>query len=172
MPFISRSSPSFFQNLIRAIPGTQDILRHLQSYPDLEPRRLMGQWHWVSPIALPSPPGWKEGTLTRSSSRPQSTPATAPRLKVGLSPNARRRIDPPWLAVKALTELNSTFASFGTVDQFREGGPGGPPKLSFGYGLRDARKTSLYSQADPCPCTSRTHGPSGLSLRTLQTRWW
>lgn len=47
-PLINPSSPSFMQNLLRNVPGAQELLKSLQKLPNFEVSRCMGKWYWVS----------------------------------------------------------------------------------------------------------------------------
>lgn len=47
---------------------------------------------------------------------------------------------------------NGKDATFSIFDSFREGDEHGPPKIGFGYGLKNGRKVNIYTQQDPCPC--------------------
>lgn len=47
-PLINPASPSIFQDLLRGIPGAQDLLKSLNKPAKVDPSKLMGKWSWVS----------------------------------------------------------------------------------------------------------------------------
>ncbi|MFH4984082.1 hypothetical protein AB6A40_010791 [Gnathostoma spinigerum] len=47
IPLINERSPSFFQNVLRYIPGVQDYLNSLIDAPKVEPEAMMGKYYWV-----------------------------------------------------------------------------------------------------------------------------
>lgn len=46
-PLINPASPSFMQNLLRSVPGAQELLKSFQKIPFIEVERCMGKWFWV-----------------------------------------------------------------------------------------------------------------------------
>lgn len=48
MPLVSQTSPNFFQNFLRFIPGAQDYLVSLVETPNINTTALMGRYQWVS----------------------------------------------------------------------------------------------------------------------------
>ncbi|EFO96840.1 hypothetical protein CRE_17236 [Caenorhabditis remanei] len=47
-PLIKDKSPSFFQNILRNIPGAQDYLASLLPAPKVDVKALYGKFQWVS----------------------------------------------------------------------------------------------------------------------------
>uniref|UniRef100_A0A914VQC4 Lipocalin domain-containing protein n=1 Tax=Plectus sambesii TaxID=2011161 RepID=A0A914VQC4_9BILA len=54
---------------------------------------------------------------------------------------------------------NGKDSTFSIFDSFREGGEQGPPKIGFGYGLKNGQKVNVYTQQDPCPYQVVLVGP-------------
>jgi len=51
-PLVNPASPSIFQDLLRGVPGAQDLLKSLNRPKKVDPTKLMGKWYWV--ISTPS----------------------------------------------------------------------------------------------------------------------
>uniref|UniRef100_A0A0M3HPM6 COesterase domain-containing protein n=1 Tax=Ascaris lumbricoides TaxID=6252 RepID=A0A0M3HPM6_ASCLU len=47
MPLVSQTSPNFFQNFLRFIPGAQDYLVSLVETPNINTTALMGRYQWI-----------------------------------------------------------------------------------------------------------------------------
>uniref|UniRef100_A0A914RHI4 Lipocalin domain-containing protein n=1 Tax=Parascaris equorum TaxID=6256 RepID=A0A914RHI4_PAREQ len=47
MPLVSHTSPNFFQNFLRFIPGAQDYLVSLVETPNIDTKALMGKYQWI-----------------------------------------------------------------------------------------------------------------------------
>lgn len=47
-PLVNPASPSIFQDLLRGVPGAQDLLKSLNRPTKVDPTKLMGKWYWVS----------------------------------------------------------------------------------------------------------------------------
>uniref|UniRef100_A0A915IXD2 Lipocalin domain-containing protein n=1 Tax=Romanomermis culicivorax TaxID=13658 RepID=A0A915IXD2_ROMCU len=51
-PLVNVASPSILQDLLRGIPGAQDLFKSLTKPAKIDPKSLMGKWYWV--ISTPS----------------------------------------------------------------------------------------------------------------------